>query len=66
MRWAHTAPIYVDVESRPLRARRAEVEFLIKRVEEEIARNTGILSDDAMAEYREALRFYQDKLATAR
>jgi hypothetical protein len=65
-RWAHTAPIHVEVEGRPLRPRRAEVEFLIKRVEEEIARNTGVLSEDAMAEYHQALGFYKDLLKNAR
>jgi hypothetical protein len=65
-RWAHSAPIFSDVENRPLRPRRTEVEFLIRRVEEEIARNKDLLPAAAMAEYQEALEFYKDKLATAR
>jgi hypothetical protein len=66
VRFAHTAPIHVEVAGKPLRPRRVEVEFLVQRVEDEIARNAELLSDAAMDEYREALKFYKDQLATAR
>ena len=65
-RFAHTAPIHVDLPGKPLRPRKAEVEFLVKRVEDEIARNTGVLPEPALDEYREALKFYKDRLANAR
>ena len=66
VRWAHSAPIYVDVPGKPLRPRRAEVEFLVQRMEQEVARNQGVLTPEAMAEYQEALEFYKGKLKEAR
>jgi hypothetical protein len=66
IRWAHSAPVWIDVPGKPIRPRKVEVHFLIKRVEEEIARNTGVLPDPAMAEYRQALEFYKGKLSDAR
>jgi hypothetical protein len=65
-RWAHTAPVWIDVPGKPLRARKAEVEFLLKSVENEIARNKDVLAPEAMAEYQEALDFYKSRLVTAR
>jgi hypothetical protein len=61
-RFAHSAPIFIDVKDKPLRPRKAEVEYLISRVQNEIERNKGVLSNEAMAEFREALAHYQ-KLA---
>jgi len=66
VRYAHTAPLYLDVPGKPLRPRRAEVEFLLKRVEEELARNRDLLNAESLAEYREAVDFYQKKLREAR
>jgi hypothetical protein len=59
VRFAHSAPFHVEVPGKPLRPRPAEVEFLIRRVEEQIARSKDILPPAALAEYREALRAYQ-------
>ncbi len=66
LRFAHTAPFFVDVPGKPLRPRRDQVRYLIRRCEEEIARNKDVLSDAELAEYREALEFYRGKLETAR
>jgi hypothetical protein len=65
-RYAHSAPIYIDVAGKPLRPRRADVEFLLKRVEDEIARNKEILTPESLAEYQEAAEFYRKKLQEAR
>lgn len=65
-RFAHTAPVHFAVEDKPLRPRKAEVEYLIKRVADEIARHEGVLKADAMAEYREALAHYRSLLEGAR
>ncbi len=65
-RFAHTAPVFVDVPNKPLQPRRDQVRYLIQRCEEEIARNKDVLSDAELAEYREALEFYRSKLETAR
>jgi hypothetical protein len=57
--FAHCAPIFIDVENKPLRPKRAEAEYLISRVQAEIERNTGVLPAEALAEFREALAKYQ-------
>jgi hypothetical protein len=36
-----------------------EIEFLIRRVEEQIARSKDVLTPAALEEYREALRAYR-------
>lgn len=66
LRFAHSAPAFVDYESSSVRPRRDQVRYLIQRCEEEIARNKDVLSEAELAEYREALEFYRSKLATAR
>ena len=60
VRFAHSAPVHVDVPGKPVRPRRAEIDFLIKRIEEELARNAEVLPAAALDEYREALRTYRD------
>ena len=59
VRFAHTAPVHVEVPGKPLRPRPAEIDFLIRRVEDQIARGKDILPAAALDEYREALRVYQ-------
>jgi len=59
-RFAHSAPIFIDVEGQPLRPRKAEVEYLISRVKAEIERNTGVLSEEALKEFRAALAKYEE------
>jgi hypothetical protein len=66
VRFAHTAPWHVEVAGKPLRPRRAEAEFLARRVEEQLERSKGVLPEAALAEYREALRVYRGLLKTAR
>jgi hypothetical protein len=65
-RFAHSAPIFIDVKDKPLRPRKAEVEYLISRVESQIDRNKDVLSPEALAEYREALARYQEIAKTAK
>ncbi|MDA1054207.1 MAG: CehA/McbA family metallohydrolase [Planctomycetota bacterium] len=64
-RFAHTAPIHVDIAGKPLRPRKAEVQYLVDRMQREIERNTGVLTEAALAEFREALRAYEAIAATA-
>jgi hypothetical protein len=59
VRFAHTAPWHVEVPGKPLRPRRAEVEYLIHRVEEQIERSKEVLPEAALAEYREGLEAYR-------
>jgi hypothetical protein len=65
-RFAHSAPVHFEVAGKPLRPRKADVSYLIKRIEDESERHTGVLPPAAMAEYREALAHYRGLLETAR
>jgi hypothetical protein len=58
-RFAHSSPFFIDVSGKSIRPRKAEVEYLIDRVEREIERNVGVLSKHALEEYRAALDIYQ-------
>jgi hypothetical protein len=66
VRFAHSAPFHLDVEGKPLLPRRAEVEYLIGRVEAELKRNADVLPPAALDEYRAALKIYQAKATEAR
>lgn len=59
IRFAHTAPWHIRVKDQPVRPRREEIEFLTRRVQDEIDRNKDVLSPAAMAEFRKALKIYK-------
>jgi len=59
LRFAHTAPCWFDVPDRPLRPREEEIDFLIRRVRDEIDRSAATLPAEAVAEYRQALQIYK-------
>lgn len=65
LRYAHTAPVHVELDG-PVRPRRREVAHFIARMEQEIARNTGVLADAEVAEYRRALEIYRKIAQRAR
>lgn len=58
-RFAHTAAAHFMIDG-PIKPRQREVNYFIQRMEQEIARNTGVLSEDEVAEYRKALAIYQE------
>jgi len=64
-RFAHTAPFHVEVKGRPLQPRKAEINFFIKRMEKQIARNEDVLPREAVEEYRQAMRIYKKIAKTA-
>ncbi len=66
VRFAHTGPFHIDVAGQPLRPRRAEVEFLIKRVEDQLNRSAKLLPETAVEEYRAALEVYKGLAKNAR
>jgi len=66
VRFAHSGPFRVDVAGRPLRPRKAQVEYLIRRVEAQVQRSAAVLPAPALEEYREALRIYRKIAETAR
>jgi hypothetical protein len=49
----------MEVEGKPLRPRKEETDFLIKRMQDQIKRNEGVLPEDALGEYRQALEIYK-------
>lgn len=59
IRFAHTAPVHVDVKGKPLRPRQEEIGYLIERIEEELKRHENVLPESALQEYRQALAIYQ-------
>ena len=65
-RFAHSGVWHVDVAGKPLRPRKEEAEYLVQRVASQIERSRGILPEEAIAEYEEALNIYQDIAAKAR
>src|SRR5262249_29542926 len=60
VRFAHSGPVHIDVVGKPLRPRQEEINFLIKRVEDQIMRSADVLPKEALDEYREALRIYRE------
>ncbi len=66
VRFAHTGPSYIEVAGRPLRPRREEVEFLVRRVKDQIARSEPLLPPAALDEYRRALAIYERLARDAR
>lgn len=60
VRFAHTNPVYVDLAGSQVRPRRREVEYFISRLEEEIPRLRGVISEESLAEYQQALQIYQE------
>jgi hypothetical protein len=58
-RYAHTAPCHLDIDG-PVRPKRKEVAYFIERMQQEIARNQGVLNAEDIAEYERALEVYQE------
>ena len=59
IRFAHSAPVFVDVPGQPQAPYQDEVEHFEERMEQEVKRNHGVLSPDAFDEYQEALAIYR-------
>ena len=66
VRFVHSAPVHVDVPSRPLRPKRKEIRYFVRRMEEEITRNRSVLDTESLAEYEEALKTFRQLEKTAR
>jgi hypothetical protein len=66
VRFAHSGPVHIEVPGKPLRPRKEEVEYLIKRVQDQLARSEKVLAKEALDEYRAALQAYQEIAKTAR
>ncbi len=59
VRFAHSAPWYVEVGQQPVHIELQQKQYLIERVRQEITRSNGTVSPEAMKEYRDALSFYE-------
>lgn len=59
LRFAHTAPWWLDIPGKPLRLSQHEKDYLVQRVRQEIERSTGILPDSAIDEYKAALNRFE-------
>jgi hypothetical protein len=59
MRFAHTSPFWLELPGRPLRPSRAEAEFLLRRVADEIKRSSGVVPPAALEEYEKARLHYE-------
>ena len=59
VRFAHTAPWYVEVDDRAVALAQPEKDYLVDRMRNEITRSNGIVSPEAMGEYQQGLAFYQ-------
>lgn len=59
-RFAHTSPWHIEIPGNPLHPRKEETDFLIGRVRSEIERNRGVLPKEALDEFFEALRVYEE------
>jgi hypothetical protein len=65
-RFAHGSPFHVDVPGKPLRPRKFEVDYLIRRVQAQIDRSAAVLPAPALDEYRAALKAYRAVAEKAR
>lgn len=66
VRFAHSAPVFVEIPGKPTIPKKAEVEHFVERIERELARHKGVLSADAVDEYNEALAIYRELLSRAK
>ncbi|MFK8113276.1 MAG: CehA/McbA family metallohydrolase [Rubripirellula sp.] len=59
VRFAHTAPWYVEMDEQPVQISRDERDYLVSRMTNEIQRSRGVVSEAGIAEYEQALEFYR-------
>ncbi len=60
IRFAHTAPWRLEIPGAPPRPRKEETDFLIGRIEDELARHENVLKPEALTEFEKALRIYRE------
>ena len=57
--FAHTGPVHVAAEGKPLMPTRNQRDYLVKRVQDELARHRGVLSREALNEFEQALQRFE-------
>lgn len=60
VRFAHSAPVFVEIPGTHQPLYKDEIEHFVERIEREIARHKGVLNPDALDEYQEALSVYKE------
>jgi hypothetical protein len=66
LRFAHSSPVHIAIPNRPLRPKRHEVRYFVRRMQEEIARNQSLLDAESLSEYQKALEVFQKLEKTSR
>lgn len=64
--FAHTAPAHYVVDGREVQPRVKEVRYLLQRVQEELTRNEGVLTEAELGEFRQAESIYKALLQRAK
>jgi hypothetical protein len=59
LRFAHSAPQWIDVADKPLLPTREEKEFLVQRMISEWERSKSVLDPESSAEYEQAIEHYR-------
>lgn len=62
-RFVHSAPWYVQIGDQPVEPFAHDKRYLVSRIENEMQRSLGIVSDAAMQEYERALGYYRSLTA---
>lgn len=65
IRFAHTNPVYIEIDGKPHRPKRVEVRYFLERINEELERNRSVLSPAALREYEQARTAYTRLLESA-
>jgi hypothetical protein len=65
-RFAHTAPWHFEIAGEPLRPRRAEIDWLVERVKEEITRSKSVAPQSLIEDYQRSLDIYEQIAKKAR
>lgn len=59
VRFAHTAPWHLEFDGQKVLPKPVEIEYLVKWMEREVERNRGVLAEDGLAEFIQALEIYR-------
>lgn len=65
VRFAHTAPWWVDIPGAPSRPKRVQVEWILETAQQEFNRSSPFLPEEGRQEYTAAIHHYRKLLETA-
>lgn len=64
-RFAHTGVWYFDIDQQPVRPPRIQIDYLLQQLDTSLAKQRGVLSAEAIAEFEQAKEIYRRIRATA-